>query len=144
MTVPQSTLQRVRKLLALSESTNEAESAAAMAAARRLMAQHEITIEEVNSLPGDKPEMAKRNVENGHNDLWEHMLAAAIAENFGCYNYYTGWRGSKKATHHYAGRAADADMCVYAHINLAEQMRRMANRAWTTKALGRTRVSRGK
>lgn len=92
-------IHKIKKLLALGESSNEHEAAAALSRAQELLASHSLTIDEVNgfemeesiSIETDDPLFDGANVA-----LWKQWLASAIAKHVGVYNYTISGRRTKK------------------------------------------------
>lgn len=78
---------KIKKLLALSESSNEHEAKLAMLKAQELLAKNKLSMKEINGYKNI-------NVTEERTDItfrkarWKGRLANIIAENFGCYNYY--------------------------------------------------------
>lgn len=80
-------ITKIKKCLALSESANPHEAAAAMRQAQKLMAQHNIDMAAVN-----RPEIIELGVSSRHSvsrpKRWELALVAGIAQTFGCRFYF--------------------------------------------------------
>lgn len=98
---------RIKKLLALSKSSNEYESKAAMLKAQELLVKHKISMREIE----DHTDI---NVIEGESNItfrkgkWKGRLASLIAENFGCYNFY---RTSRSHTIVFMGKDEDVTVC---------------------------------
>ncbi len=75
-------LEKIRKCLALSKSSNEHEAAAALRQAQKLMAQHGVSDDEM--LAAEAGEQATRAGAARQPAAWETTLAARVAEAFGC------------------------------------------------------------
>ncbi|MDQ0149604.1 DUF2786 domain-containing protein [Eubacterium multiforme] len=78
---------KIKKLLALSKSSNENEAKNAMLKAQQLMIKHKITIQEAENFEeiniGEETSNIKfRSIK------WKANLASVIADNFGCILYY--------------------------------------------------------
>lgn len=79
--------ERISKLLALSESANEHEAAAAFAKARALMVEYQLSEDDIaKSNPGIKQDVVSTSVENWpgttKRGLWEDNLAMIVADAF--------------------------------------------------------------
>jgi len=138
--IDEKTMEKVRKLLVLSEGTSEHESAAAMMRARAILAQHGMDVADVPAAER-KSQMVERTFD-ATSDKWERNLAGVLSDHFGCAVFFTSYEHS--ATFTYIGRPEDAATCVYAHSNLRQQMRRLANAAWNETGRYISTVSRPK
>ena len=86
----------IRKLLALAESPNEHEAKAALLKARKLMAEHKLTEEELK-------DAGKRSVEKILTDItcskrrnpWVVQLSVVIGENYCCKAYRNHVKGKQ-------------------------------------------------
>lgn len=88
--------ERIRRLLALSESSNVHEAAAAAAKAQELMSKHQIDQAELAEQAGevDEPLCEEDLQVFGRNMVtWRATLAASVAEANGCDSYNQVWRG---------------------------------------------------
>jgi len=74
-------MDRIRKLLALSESSNEHEAAAALRQAKRLMEKHELASVDSEVFKTGSAESASKSIRH---PKWELDLAAMVAGVFGC------------------------------------------------------------
>lgn len=81
-------IDKIKKLLALAESSNENEAQLAMLKAQELIVKHKLTMKDIES------EEVAINVEKKITDFtytsktkWKCLLAMTIANNFGCYCY---------------------------------------------------------
>ncbi len=98
---------RIKKLLALSESSNEYEAKVAMLKAQELLVKHKISLKEIE-------EHKNINVTEGETNItfrqgkWKGKLADLIAENFGCYHYY---RTNRTHTIIFMGKDEDVTVC---------------------------------
>lgn len=87
--------ERIRRLLALSESSNVHEAAAAAAKAQELMSKHQIDQAELAEQAGevDEPLLEEDLQVFGRNMVaWEALLGGAVAEANGCDAYNQVWR----------------------------------------------------
>ncbi|MCR3761435.1 DUF2786 domain-containing protein [Clostridium felsineum] len=82
-------IEKIQKLLSLSESSNENEAKLAMIKAQELLIKYKLSLKEVtnysvnNSIIEEK--VSKVSFTKAR---WKGYLAKIIADNFGCYNYY--------------------------------------------------------
>ena len=100
-------VDKIRKLLALSESSNEHESKLAMLKAQELLAKHKMTLKDVEN--ADKVEVKKHYTDVTFTKAkWKGRLASIIADNFGCYVFY-----STRNTHRivFLGKEEDVLVC---------------------------------
>ncbi|MDP3871287.1 MAG: DUF2786 domain-containing protein [Methyloversatilis sp.] len=88
MTDKDKILDKIRKCMALSASSNEHEAAAALRQARALMEKHGITDTDV--LASAAGEMRTKAGAASRPALWEANLAAATAAVFGCQSIFAG------------------------------------------------------
>lgn len=99
------TIDKIRKLLALSLNNTSAEEATAAALkAQEMMAKNGVTIADLEDDAGiiaEKIEIAKYDCGNGH--AWKFSLAHVVAENFRCKNFSYG-----KSTIAFYGYETDA------------------------------------
>lgn len=103
---------KIRKLLALAESSNENEAKAALLIARDLMAKHKLSEAECR-------EAAKQNVKDIDTGVdcskrlnpWLSDLAAVIGEHYCCKAYTTRLYGCQTHRIHFIGLEEDADAC---------------------------------
>lgn len=115
-------IDRIRKLLNLSESVNEHEAAAAAAKAQSLLAEYNLTISDI---PEDGPgciastSEAKTRVRL---EEWAFILAARAAKAFSC-DYYHSSRGRTV----FVGVGADAEVCAWTFSYLYRALLRMAS-----------------
>lgn len=103
-------IDKIEKLLALSESDNENEAKAAMLKAQELMAKHSIEEERIGS-------KTERNVvtmtTQPFKDEWVKMVASVIADNFKCRSLVLSYKktgGSYRIR--YFGFYEDATICI--------------------------------
>lgn len=78
---------KIKKLLALSESSNEYEAKVAMLKAQELLAKHKLSLKEIEEHEDINVMEGKTNI-TFRQGKWKGKLADLIAENFGCYHYY--------------------------------------------------------
>ena len=80
-------MNKIKKLLALSESSNEHEAKLAMLKAQELLVKHKISLKEVEGHKEVEVLENKTDV-TFTKAKWKGRLARVIADNFGCYNFY--------------------------------------------------------
>lgn len=96
-------VEKVRKLLALSQSDNPNEAASAAAMAQQLMEKHAIEMADVEEEP-EKVEWSDFGPKLKRKSTWQGFLATVIAENHGCASV---WMGSRLVI---AGRSSDVQI----------------------------------
>ena len=102
-------IEKIKKLLSLSESNNENESKVAMIKAQELLIKHKLSMKEVTDfkISNNKIEDKKTNI-SFTKAKWKGTLAGIIAENFGCYNYFKTRRVHKIV---FFGKEEDVVVC---------------------------------
>ncbi len=102
-------VEKIKKLLALSESCNENEAKVAMLKAQELLAKHKLSIKEVKDYTiintSIKEKVSNVSFRQGK---WKAKLGSLIAENFGCYQYFK--RGTSR-TIAFFGKEEDILVC---------------------------------
>ena len=103
---------KIRKLLALSESPNENEARAALLKARQLMAEHKLTERELR----DAARQAVKTVSTGitcskRRNPWIVNLSATIGENYCCMGIRTHSKGKQTQSIGFLGFEDDAELC---------------------------------
>ena len=104
-------IEKIKKLLALSESSNEHESSTAMLQVQKLLVKHKLSMKEVEEY-GEKEPI---NVVNDMSDIcmttgkWKGILAMVICENFGCYCYSQSKNRKTYVT--FVGKDTDVTVC---------------------------------
>lgn len=116
-------VERIRKLLALSKSTNRHEAATAAARAAELMAKHQIAEAALADTTADAigHEVIDRNKVSVY---WKGILACGIAKGFGCAMY---WRRGVDSKTVVVGRPSDIAAVKYMYAYLAKEVRRLAD-----------------
>lgn len=115
-------LDRIRKCLALSRSSNEHEAAAALRQARKLMEAHALSESDILAL-----EVAEERARSGAKSkpaLWEAALAQKIALAFGCRLLHAGGRHARHGEWVFIGVGASPEIARYAFDVLVRQVRR--------------------
>lgn len=122
-------IDRIRKLLELSKSTNEHEAAAAAARAADLMRKHEIDQAVLAaSAPGETPpeEIITDGIgkEQGKSTSWRVLIGQGVAAATGCRQWSAGGRMNAMGTQSAVGTWNY--LCQY----LAREVDRLADEAW--------------
>lgn len=122
-------IDKIKKCLALSASSNEHEAAAALRQAKKLMEMHGVTDLDVQAAEAEE-RRAKAGAER-HPANWETMLASKVGDAFGCRVIFSsgGWRGgwppsSTPGEWCYIGCGAAPEVAHYAFAVLLRQARR--------------------
>lgn len=126
MGAPEAAVDRVRKLLALSESSNANEAAAAAAAAQRLMEQHGIDAAMLDTEDEPDEPVAEHHIgdEGKRVATWRNALAYALARANGCKSILRKQqRGPTKLV--LIGRASDAAVVRYMYRYLTNEIDRL-------------------
>lgn len=80
---------KIKKLLALSKSSNENESQNAMIKAQKLLIKHKLSLQEVERYSKENIKIENLKTEQKfRGKSWKSNLARVIADNFGCFLYY--------------------------------------------------------
>lgn len=84
-----SIIRKIKKLLALSKSSNEHEAKRAMLKAQEFLIKYKISIKEVEAYQDKKVKVIESRTKITFTKAkWKGELAHIIAENFGCYTYF--------------------------------------------------------
>lgn len=102
-------IEKIQKLLVLSESSNENEAQLSMLKAQELLAKYKLSLKEVNEFKVFNSAI-KEKVSNVSftKAKWKAQLARVIANNFGCYHYF---KTRKIHTITFFGREEDIVVC---------------------------------
>jgi hypothetical protein len=125
-------VDRIRKLLALSRSSNENEAATAAARAAELMREHQI---EEAQLRVEDPSAVKEPIERAAIDKatrrirWKGTLAAALAKSLGCHMWWEG------PTIKVLGRQSAARTMFYMYGYLVAEIDRLAEEQYRATGL---------
>ena len=102
-------IERIQKLLSLSESSNEHESKVAMLKAQEILVKHKLSIQEVKNIKISNSKILENKSNISFTKAkWKGKLANLIADNFGCYNYY---RTRRVHTIAFFGKEEDVMVC---------------------------------
>jgi hypothetical protein len=130
-------LDKIKKCLALSASSNEHESQAALRQAKKLMEIHGINDQDV--LASQAQEARARSAVKATPTIWESALARLVADAFGCEHLFIqgGWTSGSWA---FVGCGAAPDVASYAFTVLLRQCKRSrdAYMSTTLRRCGRT------
>lgn len=125
-------MDRIKKLLALSESSSFGDAANAAALAAKLLHELNLTIEDVDLEEGQDPldEYDKEQVDFQGSDRWRYRLLNSIAQANNartCY-YSGGYQSGRYGA--VVGRAHERELTVWMYGYLVGQLKRMAFAAW--------------
>lgn len=107
-------IEKIQKLLALSESDNEAEAKNAMLKAQKLLAKNNLTLEEVSSANFSEPEIVVIKGTHKWNAKFRIPLAKILAENFRCETFLS-----------------DNQICFFGHADDCKICREVFNSAYS-------------
>ena len=126
-----SVIDKVRKLLQLSQSDNANEAATAAAMANKLLDQYRLSMADVDDDIEkiiDDPQYiysSKRMIG------WKVALAKCLATHYGCYvwnEYFTTMTGRKQSNLRLAGRQSDIDIVKYMYAWLTTECERLSKK----------------
>ncbi len=102
-------LEKIQKLLALSESSNEHEAQLSMLKAQELLVKHKLSLKEVKEFKTFNSSIKEKiSCVSFTKAKWKGQLASIIADNFGCYMFFKT-RGTHTIT--FFGREEDIAVC---------------------------------
>ena len=125
-------VEKIKKLLALSQSSNANEAALAASRAQELMVKY--AIDEAALQPSERTNepIESETVVSEYNRLptWHALLAYILAPSFFCRSFYG--RGSKysKACIYYVGRKSDRESLIATYNFLKAEIEKMAEIGW--------------
>jgi hypothetical protein len=125
-----SVIDKVKKLLALSKSSNANEAAAAAAAANKLIDQHRLAeseLETSDDLHEDIFEDSDPLYESGRLTQWKSSLACHLAKHYGCAIYNN--KGYRKNNYKLVGRKSDIEVVRYMFTWLSLEIDRLSDDA---------------
>lgn len=122
MTDTNKILDKIRKCLALSTSSNEHEAEVALRHARKLMEAHGLTEQDVAAAEA-KEIYVKASVKRCP-PIWEALLSSQIANAFGCRVFFAGSRRQTSGQWCFIGCGASPDVAQYAFTVLHRQAKR--------------------
>lgn len=105
--------EKVRKLLALAESSNEFEAKAALLKAKELMAEHKLTDKDLQDLKRQEVKRVTTGiVYTSRGEWWIGSLSLVIAENYCCRTAgYRKQMGAQKREVIFVGLEDDVELC---------------------------------
>jgi hypothetical protein len=89
MTDKEKLIERIRKLLALANSPNENEAAAAMEKAQSLLAEHNLNMDEVAEKNATGPKVTVDSELKSHSRPWRRQLGTALAKLYFCDYFFS-------------------------------------------------------
>lgn len=105
--------EKIKKLLALSESSNEHEAKSALLKAKKLMAEHKIAEIDLEDIGKRKVVHIKTEFDcSKRREAWMISLSAIIGQNFCCQSYRRKEYNKQAATICFVGLEGDVDACV--------------------------------
>jgi hypothetical protein len=111
--VEQDYREKIKKLLALSESSNEHEARSALLKAKKLMAQHKISETDLENIENKKVKTVHTPFTcSKRREPWMANLSAVIGENFCCQAIGGHRRNKQTNTIGFVGFEDDIDACV--------------------------------
>lgn len=126
-------LDKARKLLALGQSPNEHEAAAAVAKARSLLAEYDLAMESVEGLKADPRTSVRKATtgvatESGKPDGWKADLFEAVAKFHDCQHEWTYTYNGRKCTKTgvLIGFGHDVEAAGYSYAFLQGEIERLA------------------
>lgn len=103
---------RIKKLLAMAQSTSENEARTALLKARELMAQNKLTYSDLDEVRSSKViTVTTDHVATKMKDFWKCALADAIAEKYCCKAVMIRKHGTKSYTVQFIGFEEDLEIC---------------------------------
>ena len=104
---------KIRKLLALAQSPEEAEAKAALLRARELMAQHKLTEADLEEAKKQAVRDVKTDITcSKRRDPWIVVLSAVIGEHYCCKGYRSRYHGQQTQTIGFIGLEDDVEVCM--------------------------------
>lgn len=105
--------EKIKKLLALSESDNEHEAKSALLKAKKLMAEHKIAETDLENIGNKKVVHVKTEFDcSTRREAWMIVLSSIIGQNFCCQPYRIKGYNKQVATICFVGLEGDVDVCV--------------------------------
>lgn len=116
-------IERIQKLLALSQSSNEHEAALALAKAQALLAEHNLSMAEVQVRTGGKASYLQRHFMLAGQDQWRRGLMTMLARFNFCDVVY--WRGTAKVA--VVGESENIEAVSMMYRFIEEQLEHLAS-----------------
>ena len=131
-------IDRIKKLLSLSNSTNENEAALAAGRAAELMLKHEIKEAQLCESEEDQEDVDVTQLdETGSIVHWKGTLMGGLADSFGCAMHFQKRRGGCKTVTAYnvVGQPSKVDTIKYMYAYLVGEVERLAGLAYRQEYL---------
>jgi hypothetical protein len=120
-------LDRVRKLLALSTSSNENEAAAAAEKAQAILAEYNISMSEVGNIhQDDDDDIIIDELSGMRAKSWRRPLATMVARMYFCKHFYVNYKILKKDNHSFVGTEANTTVAKLMFQYLSNTIDRLA------------------
>lgn len=126
MTVEEKIIERVRKLLALSTSSNPNEAANAAAKAQELLQQYNLELSQVQANEQRGPEYIKSGAVLGGKQKWRHILLEVLCSHNFCKSFY--YQGTPRAV--IVGEKHNIEVVEYLYEHLLHELPLMASAAY--------------
>lgn len=95
-------IEKIQKLLALSQSNHESEATAAILKAQELLLKNNLTMSDIKDVSHEKEELLEENITTfTKSPWWSFNLLNTIAENFRCIAVVRKHKRSDKESHHF-------------------------------------------
>jgi Protein of unknown function (DUF2786) len=134
------TLEKIKKCLALSASSNPHEAAAAMRQAQKLMEMHGVSTVDV-AVSSVAQHKAKSLTSTSKPKIWETRLARMVGDAFGCHLMWHSARGRDFGAYIFIGIKSKLEVCEYTFQVLQRQLYKQRQayaaehkRGWHSKA----------
>lgn len=127
-------LDRIRKLLALSASSNENEAAMAAEKAQAMLAEHNLSMHDVKASDGDDmmKDVIIDNTIVTSSHPWRRPLGQAVARLYFCTYYYSIQQGKSINIHSFVGADHNVMVAVVMFKYLLETIDRLARKGAAT------------
>ena len=123
--------EKIRNLLALAGSDNEHEARSALLMARKLMAKHKISEQDVD-IPNDRVIQQPTGIRySTRRDPWIYMLAGVVAEHHCCRNFQMREKNKQTAEIGFMGFEEDTMLCKEIFIRPVTDKETQENRRRT-------------
>lgn len=127
-------IEKIKKLLALSSSSNENEAMLAMQKAQELMVKYSINRGDIDaSEVEDKKVVTEIVIANKGRIMWyESDLARIVSDNFRCVYFTRGIKGNRCRNLCFMGLETDVEICKWVFNYALNQMKKLGNNAVKT------------
>lgn len=135
-------IEKIKKLLALSESSNEHEAKSAMLRAQELMVKHKLSMQDVSDISEESKAFGLHRTQVTFTGAkWKAALANVVANNFLCEALAAGQYGSKSHTVCFVGSEDDLEICIavynYAIDVIKRESRKIRNQFYKAGESGK-------